>query len=163
MCAALKKANDDYAEKLSSGKTTADKELYSLCWTVDELSRLNQRGREMYVEITSLLEFLNDPSTDVIKTNLARRISKLKETMLPFIRGVTRHQRHVATHVLVTMISPSQRNKKPYALPISCFPYHSLTEMKARAHINGVVSEMKKRNMKISGGLKLSTICITFT
>ena len=96
--------------------------MYSLCWSIDELGRLNERGREMYVEIASLIELLNDHLSDII-----------------------------ATHVLVTMISPSQRNRKPYALPNSCIPYHSLTESKARAHINCVITQMKKRNMKVAG------------
>ena len=125
--------------------------MYSLCWTVDELSRLNDEGRKLYVEVTDLLELLEDDSTDLILTNVARRISKLQEKLLPFIQGVTRHKRNKATHVLVTMISPSQRNKKPYALPISCLPYHSLTEIQARSHIKEVMSEMRKRDMKIAG------------
>ena len=125
--------------------------MYSLCWSIDELGRLNERGREMYVEIASLIELLNDHLSDIIRSNVARRISNLKDKLLPFIRGVTRHQRNVATHVLVTMISPSQRNRKPYALPISCIPYHGLTESKARAHINCVITQMKKRNMKVAG------------
>ena len=49
------------------------------------------------------------------------------------------------------MISPSQRNRKPYALPLCCTPYHSLTEEQARAHINSVITAMKKKNMKVAG------------
>ena len=49
------------------------------------------------------------------------------------------------------MISPIQRNQKPYALPISCIPYDSLSESKARVHVNNVVAEMEKRNMKVTG------------
>jgi hypothetical protein len=49
------------------------------------------------------------------------------------------------------MISPSQRNRKPYALPIYCIPYRSLTEAQARTHINNVISAMKKKNMNIAG------------
>lgn len=56
-------------------------------------------------------------------------------------------------HVLVTMISPSQRGKKPYALPVSCIPYCSLTESKARTHIKSIIAEMQKRKMKLAGKL----------
>ena len=68
-----------------------------------------------------------------------------------FIRSITRHKRTAATHVLVTMISPSERNVKPYALPVSCIPYTGLAEGKARKIINMVVKEMCKHGMKVEG------------
>lgn len=127
--------------------------MFSLCWSVDELGRLNETGRKLHVEIGALLVLMNDPSTDFICQNIARRLTKVRDDLLPFIRGVTRHRRHPATHVLVTMISPSQRSKKPYALPVSCIPYRSLTESKARAHIKSIITEMQKRKMKVAGKL----------
>lgn len=148
---ALKKANDKFSEKLSSGKSSSDKEMLSLCWSVDELGRLNESGRRLHVEIDVLLGLFDDSSTDFVQQNIAKRIAKLRDDLLPFIRGVTRHQRHVATHILVTMISPSQRNKKPYALPVSCIPYGSLTESKARTHIKTIITEMHRRKMKVAG------------
>ena len=52
------------------------------------------------------------------------------------------------------------RNKDPflnlgftYALPVSCIPYGSLTESKARTHLKSVISEMQKRKMKVAGKL----------
>ena len=79
------------------------------------------------------------------------RVTELQSHLVTFIRGVTRHQYHAATHILVTMISPSERNQKPYALPLCCIPYSSLTEVQTRVHLNNVISEMNKRNMKIAG------------
>ncbi len=96
--------------------------MYQLCWSVDELTRLIDEGRALYVEVTSLLEILSDDSRDQVQTNVARRVTELQSRLVTFIRGVTRHQRHAATHILVTMISPSQRNQKPYALPLCCIP-----------------------------------------
>ena len=127
--------------------------MLSLCWSVDELGRLNENGRKLRVEIDALLVLLGDPSTDIVHHNIARRLSTICDNLLPFIRGVTRHQRHVATHVLVSMISPSQRNKKPYALPVSCIPYGSLTESRARMHIKAIITEMHKHKMKVAGKL----------
>lgn len=150
-CVALKEANDEYNEKLSSSKATSDKVLYQLCWSVDELARLLDEGRALYVEVTSLLEILNDDQRDEVRVNVGRRVTELQGRLVTFIRGVTRHQRHAATHILVTMISPSQRNQKPYALPLCCIPYSSLTEARTRAHLNEVVSEMNKRKMKVAG------------
>lgn len=151
MCIALKEANKELTETVSSGKKASDKEMFSLSWTVDGLSRLVSLGRQLYAEVTGVLELLEDDQIDVIKKNVASRVSKLQESLFPFIREVTRHQRQKATHILVTMISPSQRSQKPYALPVSCIPYRSLTISQARTFINNIIMEMTKRNMKIAG------------
>lgn len=145
---ALKTANDKYREKLSSGKAVGDKDLYSLSWSVDELGRLNSEGRELYVEISALMDLLNDNQALLIQDNAARCVSKLKERLLIFIYGVTRHQRQKATHILVTMISPCDRRKKPYALPICSMPYSTMNEKSAHSHISAVILEM---NTKITG------------
>ena len=124
----IKKNNDQLHEKLCSGKKASDKDLFSLSWTIDELSRLNSEGREMYAELLSICDLLKNESTDVIQVNMARRLSMLQDKCLSFFRGISRHKRVAASHVLVTMISPSQRNKKPYAVPVSCIPYKGLSE-----------------------------------
>ncbi len=53
------------------------------------------------------------------------------------------------------MISAESRSEKPYAVSVRCVPYHSLSEAKARIHINEVITEMitemKKTNMKVAG------------
>ena len=83
---------------------------------MDGLSWLVSLGRQLYAEMTGVLELLEDDQIDVIKKNVASRVSKLQEGLFPFIREVTRHQRQKATHILVTIISPSQCSQKPYAL-----------------------------------------------
>ena len=108
--------------KLAGGKAT-DKTLYALGWTIDELSRLTDECRGLLVELESLLEKLEDESTDVVRINIPRTLSKCQERLRIFTKSVTRHKRMPASHILVTMISPSERNQKPYALPISCIPY----------------------------------------
>ena len=85
----------------------------------------------------------------IVGVNYAVR--KLQSTIQAFLRAVTRYQRTPATHILVTMISPSERNRKPYALPICCIPYVGLTEARARSHISSVVKEMCKQGMHIEG------------
>ena len=110
----------------------------------------------MYAELLSICDLLKNESTDVIQVNMAQRLSMLQDKCLSFFRGISRHKRAAASHVLVTMISPSQRNKKPYAVPVSCIPYKDISESKACSHIiNSVISQMKKRNMKVAGELWL--------
>jgi hypothetical protein len=147
----LKEANKELADKISSGKNITDKEMFSLSWGVDGLSRLVTSGHQLYAEVACIIDLLQDDQTNVIKANISGRISKWQEGVKPFIPEVTRYQRKKATHILVTMISPSQRLRKPYALPVSCVPYHSLTANQARSFINTVIMDMTKRNMKVVG------------
>ena len=123
--------------------------MYALGWTIDELSRLNDECHTLYVGVTTLVEQLEDEATDVVQMNAARLTCVRKE--YASIRSITRHKRTAATHVLVTTISPSERNVKPYALPVSCIPYTGLAEGKARKIVNTVVKEMCKRGMKVEG------------
>lgn len=64
---ALKNVNDEYTEKLSSSKSTSDKVMYQLCWSVDELTRLLKEGRVLYVEVSLLLDILSDDQRDKSK------------------------------------------------------------------------------------------------
>ena len=103
---------------MAAGKSSTDKELFGLCWSVDELGRLNETGRHLYVEIDDVLALLDDPSTDTVHLNVARRLTKIQDAALPFIRGVTRYQRNVSTHVLVTMIRET-RSHMPFLSAVS--------------------------------------------
>ena len=55
--------------------------------------------------------------------NIPRRLTTIRQRVVTFIRGITCHKRTAATHVLVFMVSPEERNRKPYALPVQCIPY----------------------------------------
>lgn len=152
-CSALKRAVADYDAKQGAGNAT-DKTLYSLGWTVDELSRLTEQCRDLYVEVSTAIEQLEDQAmswTTAACTKASKYLFSIKTGLRELVQGVTRYKRTAATHILVTMISPCERNRKPYALPICCMPYVSLNESQARAHINLVIEEMVKRNMKVAG------------
>ena len=136
---ALRKAKHDFEEKSSASKSR----------NVDELSRLNQQCRSLLVEVSTLKDKIEDESC--CGTGLNYAVIKLQPSLKEFIKAVTRHQRTPATHVLVTMISPSERNRKPYALPVSCIPYVGLNETQARSHISTVAEEMSKCGMHVEG------------
>ncbi len=145
--AALRKAQKEFEEK--SSISTIDKVLYALGWNVDELSRLNQQCRSLLVEVSTLEESIKNRSSPSLGLKYA--VIKLQDSLKEFVKAVTRHQRTPATHVLVTMISPSERNRKPYALPIACIPYVGLSEAKARSHISLVAEEMSKHGLCVEG------------
>ena len=55
---------------------------YRLGWTVDELSRLNEDGRKMSVEVSSLLDKLGDASFDLTTANVPRKVSAVRNALL---------------------------------------------------------------------------------
>lgn len=156
-CVALKKAITEFDKKKADGNAT-DKTMFSLGWTIDELSRLNSKGQDVYVNTVTAMESINGGNVRV--ESLSRTLFLLKQDMKELVKGISRHKRKAATHVLVTMISPSDRNRKPYAMPICCIPYVGLSESQAREHINTVVREMVARNMKVAGTYIMVKVCV---
>lgn len=61
---------------------------------------------------------------------------------MPFVKRVIKYRREPATHVLVVLISPEERNKKPYALAVQCIAYKSIKDAEIRQIYNNVVKEM---------------------
>ena len=101
------------------------------------------------MELSTLLDKLKDPSFD--REYLPCKLDSVRTAAEEFVKGVTRQQRIAATHCLVIMISPEERNKKPYAFPVQCLPYKGLKDRQVREIINKVISEMIKRKMKVAG------------
>lgn len=62
-----------------------------------------------------------------------------------------KYKRTAATHILVVMISPEERDVKPYAMPIQCLAYKSLKDNEVRQICNKIVEEMLARKMKVAG------------
>ena len=72
----------------------------------NELSDLSQEPQRILVEpqLALWLPFAHPCSQrDQVQANVARRVTELQSRLVTFIRGVTRHQRHAATHILVTI------------------------------------------------------------
>lgn len=144
----LRNAQSTYEEKLSAPGTT-DRVMYGLGWTIEELLRLNEQARKLMVDIIVAQEHLADESKSLRDIN--RHLSHIQDPLKDFIKAITWHRRTPATHVLVTLISPSDRNRKPYALPVCCLAYSGLNESAARTHISAVIKEMQKRDLKVEG------------
>lgn len=125
--------------------------MFGLAWDVKELNDLNETGRELIVECTTLVDKLLDPSYDGITNNLANQISTFRERVLSFVKSTTMYRREPATHILVVLISPEERNKKPYALAVQCIAYKSIRDSEVRQICNKIVKEMTVRGMKVSG------------
>ena len=126
------------------------KEMVHLAWKIKELSELNDQGRSLISTINVLTAKLAG-ECNWIEDNIPSQLKSIRQEVATFIKGVTRHQRTPATHVLVFMISNEERNKKPYALPVQCIPYKGLSDLKVRQLANKVIHEMSARNMKVAG------------
>ena len=116
-----------------------------------ELSELNEMGRKLYANITQLIAKINNNDAVWEVENVPCQLSIIRKDLVIFIKGVTRHQRTAATHVLVFMISSEERRKKPYALPVQCLPYKGLADSTVRQLANKIIQEMSKRQMKVAG------------
>ncbi len=146
---ALEKTSCDYSAKIKAG-TSITSTIHALAWSVDELGRLIESGRKAHVELQILSELLREDE-DMVRANVPRRISELKDVLRLIIKGVYRYRRTAATHVLVVMISTETRSKKPYALPVQCIPYASLRDNEVCVILNTVIKEMVKFGMKVAG------------
>ena len=157
----LQNVKKDYEAKQSEG--TSGKEMFGLALDVKELGDLNEVGRELTVECTTLIDKILDPSYDRIANNLANQISVFRERALSFVKRVTKYRRQPATHVLVVLISPEERNKKPYALAVQCIAYKSIKDAEVRQICNKVVKEMTARQIKVAGVCGTCMIDIDYT
>ncbi|XP_065914473.1 uncharacterized protein [Dysidea avara] len=146
----LKKYNDTYSEKLQSDKYS-DKDMINLSWKIKELGDLNGMGRLLRTEIDRLFRRMKAGECLWEQENIPRSMAEIQKNLTTFIKGITRHQRIPASHVLVFMISNEERRNKPYAIPVQCIPYKSLTDLKVRELANKVIQEMTSRKMKVAG------------
>ena len=145
----MERANEDYSKKKEADKS--EKSLFKLAWDIKELEDLNSSGRQLRVNISVVVDKLRLPAAHGEKENIALKVTRLRDEMVRFVKGLSRHQRTAATHLLVVMISPEERRKKPYALPVQCIPYKGLKDSQIRNIVNDVVKEMCNRGMKVAG------------
>lgn len=143
----LHERNSEYSKKQEEGKVS-EKAMMSLVWDVKQLTELDDKGRQLKVNCQTIKDHAEDEEFDWIASNMAAQLCNLRKKMECYVHRVSRFRR---THILVIMISPEERNLKPYAMPIQCIPYAGLGDMQVRSLIDKVVEEMKKRGMKIAG------------
>ena len=124
--------------------------MITLSWKVKELNDLAENGRQVYTEIKALVSRMQVREGSR-EENIPRILQTIRQKAISFVKGVVRHQRTAATHVLVFMISNEERNKKPHALPIQCLPYKGLSDSKVRELANHIITEMVQRKMKVAG------------
>lgn len=128
--------------------------MLGLAWDLRELSELNDLGRQLIVECATLEDKLMDGNYDKIADNLPSKLCSFRESTLSLLKRVTKYRRVAATHVLIVMISPEERNSKPYALTVQCIAYKSIKDSEMRGICNKLIKEMHGRKMKVAGQSK---------
>lgn len=118
---------------------------------MEELTQLVDRLQTTITTVSSVIEMVADPTVNLVDVNVARRLSYIRETVTSLVRDLTRQKRTPATHIFVLMISSELRDIKPYALPVQCVPYHSITQQQLRQLVSRLVNEMTSRGMNIAG------------
>ena len=133
-----------------------------LAWKIKELTELNETGRQLFSEIKLLKDKIQRDNLET-EGNIPSQLQSVRQRLVTLIKGVTRHQRVAASHILVFMISTEDRRKKPYAIPVQCMPYQGLTDSKVRDLANSIISEMAKRKMNVAGSTVFSVQQLTDT
>ena len=72
--------------KLVGGNAT--NKTYALGWTIDEFSRLTEECCTLFVELTNLVEKLENQSTDIVQVNVSRTLTTYQEKLRSIIKSV---------------------------------------------------------------------------
>lgn len=131
--------------------------MIALSWEIHELEELNKHGRQLMVDAAALSDKYNDPMSNLVSENVPRIFETFRLNLKPFIKLLYNYKRQQASHVFVFMISPEERQTKPYAFPIQCIPCAGISDAKVRELLNKIVQEMHFRKMKIVGKQQWNT------
>ena len=114
-----------------------------MAWDIKELERINETGRTLIIDCDTLKDKLLQPGYNRIAANFARQLRCFQDKATDI--------RTLATHILVVMISPEDRNRKPYAIPVQCLAYTFLIDGVVRRIFDALIKEMVHRDMTIAG------------
>ena len=146
----LRQRNNEYCRKLE-GRNASEKVLMNLAWDLKQLEELDAEGRKLKVTCQTIKEKVGDNLFDWVQSNMAGQLTSLRKELESYVRRVSRFRRTPATHILVVMISPQGRNRKPYAIPVQCIPYVGLRDLQLRSIIDKIIDQMTTRGMKVAG------------
>lgn len=130
----------------------------SLAWDLKQLGELDEEGRKLKVTCQTIKDKVDDNLFNWVQSNMAGQLTSLRKELDSYVRRIRRFRHTPATHILIVMISPEERNKKPYAIPVQCIPYAGLGDLQLRSIVDKVVEQMMRRGMKVAGK-RLSLYC----
>ena len=138
-------------EKLKEKDTSSNsKHFNELKWDINDIQHLLQECSWVIHQVDELDALCSTKSVENSHL-VAAALSTFKSRVEDLVHGITRKQREPASHAMVFMISPENRVKKPYALPVQLLPYRGLKDSQLRELANKLKTEMKHRNMEVVG------------
>lgn len=150
------KAQEEYDSLLE--RSTTDKKLLEAAWDLEEYRHLYNEAQKIAQQlsvIANIVKQANLPHGSLVNAisseNIPRQLSDLRPRLRQFFKDLYRKKRTPATHIMVFMISESRRVKKPYAIPVQCLPYASISDNKLRLLTDKIKLEMNRRGMKAVG------------
>ena len=144
----LVEVSNEYSAKIAKGSSPTNT-LYQLAWNVYEIGRQIDSGCKARVEVQCLLDSLK--SVNESRANIHHRVPQVKSSLCEIVKGYYCYRHTAATHIVVIMISTETCTKKPYALPVQCLPYRSLTDSAIWEVLNNVIRQMTILEMKVVG------------
>ena len=78
--------NDDYSKKVLQ-ENTQQKVLLNLAWKVMDFSQLSEAGRTLLVDLSTVIELIQDESTVLVAVNIPHKLSRISENLTLFLRG----------------------------------------------------------------------------
>ena len=127
MFVGLQEAQTAYEEKLNSSKTGGDKALFKLAWQVKEIQDLLLQVRSLLTEIGAICAKCQDQNCNLIKENVAQKISNIRDRLEDAVKKITKYRRIAASHIFVVMIS-SEKKKQEALCPTHSVHTDSCTE-----------------------------------
>ena len=146
----LETLNNEYSMKQKEGKSNSTV-MFRLAWDLKDLSDLTESTRTLKVTTQALQEDTMLDEKDWIEMNIPCKLDDLRRGLKTFICGLFKYKRSAATHILVVMTSPEERNRKAYALPVQCMPYIGLKDDEVRNIFDTVIQYMSSKGMKVAG------------
>ena len=96
--------NVAYEEKQCSGKAS-EKAMLTLLWDVDEVKRLYEKDRRLFVDVTAALDMVCGPIAAQCARNLPQKLMSIRTQFCELTRGVYHFKRVPASHIFCLMIS----------------------------------------------------------
>ena len=116
--------------------------MFEIAWEVKELESMNDHKREQMVDFSCLGGKLSQTNYNIVCDNLAKTAVHLQTKAVEIYQAGSEVQMHSCNSHPGGMISPEERNKNPYALPVQCLAYASLGDNKVHRIFDSLAEEV---------------------
>ena len=120
-------------------------------WEVIEFQTLLQQSQQLKLKYEDILPNLAQDGNRAALNLIRITVKDLAGSTQKYLRNLYKKKRTPATHVMVTMLSDERRSHKPYALPVQYIACQTLKDQFVRDLNGKLQTEMKSRDMNVTG------------